>query len=784
MKTSALCSLLCLALVPCLQADLKLPAVIGDHMVLQQKQSDPIWGWDTPGTKVTVKFAGQSRSAEAGADGRWSVKLDPMLANEKPQTMTIFGSSKKEVQDILIGEVWMCSGQSNMGFTLSSDWNGDIQSAASTLPNLRLIKVPNVGTQELQQDIRVTQRDQPNSINGRWGSSTPETSKPFSAVGFFFGRYLHQILGVPVGLIDNSWGGSAAEAWIRRDTLEKDPRFKLLSENTRLHEKLIADGTLKAQYEKDHEKWKKDVEAMKKAGLKPGQQLPREPGLPEAWLNGNARPGNIFNGVVYPTLGYGMKGVIWYQGESNAGRAWEYRQLFPFMIEQWRKEWKQGDFPFYWVQLADFMAEKPEPGESAWAELRESQTKTESLPNSGQAVIIDLGEATDIHPKHKHDVAARLVRWALVKDYGQKFFYHSPEYKSMEVAGNKATLTIDCFGSSLRTVDVNEVKGFAVCGADKKWEWAKAEITAADKVSVWSDKVATPVAVRYAWADNPICNLYSKDGLPVTPFRTDDFEMTTKPKPAPAPAKSKPAASVPAAPQQKTAAMTIEAGFTPIFDGKTLQGWHVSAKSGHSRVSGNKTGGDWKVVDGAITGQQDMPGNGGLIVTDKEFGDFEVALEMKNDFGPDSGLFLRSTEEGKCYQAMIDYHKDGNLMGIYGEGLGAKPHVRNFSFTDAPDKIVLQPERAPMPLSMTAEQWSKFWKHGVWNEFRARVTGGDKPSITTWINGVKIMEWTETEARLPAKGHIALQIHGGKGAQPGETVRYRNIRVKALDAKS
>ena len=210
MKTSALCSLLCLALVPCLHADLKLPAVIGDHMVLQQKQSDPIWGWDTPGTKVTVKFAGQSKSAEAGADGRWSVKLDPMPANEKPQTMTIFGSSKKEVQDILIGEVWMCSGQSNMGFTVSGDWNGDIQSASSNLPNLRLIKVPNVGTQELQQDIR-SQRNQPNSIYGCWGASNSETSKPFSAVGFFFGRYLHQILGVPVGLIDNSWGGSAAE---------------------------------------------------------------------------------------------------------------------------------------------------------------------------------------------------------------------------------------------------------------------------------------------------------------------------------------------------------------------------------------------------------------------------------------------------------------------------------------------------------------------------------------------------------------------------------------------
>ncbi len=223
------------------------------------------------------------------------------------------------------------------------------------------------------------------------------------------------------------------------------------------------------------------------------------------------------------------------------------------------------------------------------------------------------------------------------------------------------------------------------------------------------------------------------------------------------------------------------AGYVPLFDGKTLKGWHVSAKSGHSKASGNKTGGLWEVVDGVLTGSQDIPGNGGLIVTDEVYGDYEIALEMKNDFGPDSGLFLRSTEEGTCYQAMIDYHKDGNLMGIYGEGgLGAKPNLRNFSFVNTPEDIILQPERATMPLSMTAEQWKTFWKHGQWMELRARITGGDKPTITTWINGVKIMEWTETQARLPAKGHIALQIHGGKGARPGEFVRYRNVRLKSL----
>lgn len=519
---SALCfvSLLLLMFVaaPVLHAELRLPSIIGDHMVLQQNQANPLWGWDAPGTRITVTFAGQTKSAETGPDGKWTVKLDPMPANEKPQILTISGTEKKEVQDVLVGEVWMCSGQSNMGFTLAGDWNGDIEAAASRLPNLRLIKVPQVGTQELQSNFK-----------GQWQASTPETARNFSAVGFYFGRSVHLILGVPVGLIDNAWGGSAAEAWIRRESLEKDPRFKSLMENTAKQETYLQGEKAKADYEKQLATWREEVEKAK-ADQKPA---PRQPSSPFQWLTGNARPGNIFCGVVHPTLGYGIKGVIWYQGESNAGRAWEYADLFPFMIEQWRKEWNQGDFPFYWVQLADFMAEKPEPGESAWAELRESQTKTLKLPNTGQAVIIDLGEGKDIHPKNKRDVAARLVRWALVKDYAMKFPYRSPEFKSIETNGNKAVLTFDCFGSSLRPFDVDQAIGFALCGEDKVWHWAKGVVQGKDKVEVWSDSVANPVAVRYAWADNPVCNLFSNEGLPVTPFRTDNFDMITQPKTPP-----------------------------------------------------------------------------------------------------------------------------------------------------------------------------------------------------------------------------------------------------------
>ena len=505
-----------LALTFTASAEIKLPAIIGDHMVLQQKQADPIWGWDTPGTAVTVTFAGQTKSTTADPNGKWTVKLDPLPANATPQTMTIKGTSERVLQNILIGEVWMCSGQSNMQFSLSGDWNGDLEGLGANLPAIRIVSVPQVGTQELKNDF-----------NGAWATCTPENCREFSAIGFYFGRHLQQILGVPIGLIDNSWGGSAAEAWVRRSSLEQDPRFAALMERTVQQETRLTSEKAVADHQAAIAKWKEAAEKAKAEG----KPQPRQPMSPDGWLRGNARPGNIFNGVLNPTLGYGIKGVIWYQGESNAGRAWEYAQLFPYMIQQWRTEWKQGDFPFYWVQLADYMAVKPEPGESAWAELRESQTKTQSLPNTGQAVIIDIGEGRDIHPKNKRDVAARLARLALAKDYGVKIAFRSPELKSVSFAGNKAVVTLDLFGSELRPFDVAEAIGFTVCGDDKVWRNATGRITGKDTIEVSCDQVAKPIAVRYAWADNPVCNLFSKEGLPVTPFRSDDFEMTTKPKP-------------------------------------------------------------------------------------------------------------------------------------------------------------------------------------------------------------------------------------------------------------
>jgi sialate O-acetylesterase len=326
-------------------------------------------------------------------------------------------------------------------------------------------------------------------------------------------------------LIDDAWGGSACEAWVRRDILEKDDKYQALMARWEQTEKTFDAQKSKSSYDKQMADYREAAAKAKSEG-KPAPQPPRPANNP---LTGNARPGNIYNGVLKPTIGYGIRGAIWYQGESNAGRAYQYRDLFPLMIQSWRDEWQQGDFPFYWVQLADFMAEKAEPADSSWAELREAQTMTmKKLPHTGEAVIIDLGEGRDIHPRNKQDVAKRLARWALANDYGiSEIPFHSPQYKSMEKQGNKIVLSFDHVGPGLYTFDVDKPVGFAIAGSDKKFVWAEAKLVGTDKIEVSSDDVKEPASVRYAWADNPVCNVYSRSGLPLTPFRTDDWPGVT-----------------------------------------------------------------------------------------------------------------------------------------------------------------------------------------------------------------------------------------------------------------
>jgi sialate O-acetylesterase len=491
------------------RADVKLPAIFGSHMVLQREQKDRVWGWAEPGEEVTVKIAGQSHETKASADGSWQVTLDPMPAGG-PHTLSVGGKNPLNFDDVLVGEVWICSGQSNMQWPVAAARNADLEIASAKYPLIRIITVPNRGTQEPQKDF-----------SGRWQACRPNTVGGFSAVGYFFGRRLHQMLDVPIGLINDAWGGSACEAWVSRDRLAADPKYAAMLRRWEQLEKDLSKA--KAEYPAKLAGWQAAAAKAKAEGT----VTPRRPTNPDDLMRGNARPGNIYNGVLKPTIGYGIRGVIWYQGESNAGKAYQYRDLFPLMIKSWRDEWRQGDFSFYWVQLADFLPEAPEPKESAWAELREAQTMTLKLPKTGEAVIIDVGDAHDIHPTNKQDVAERLARWALARDYGVKIAHQSPSYETMERHGQKVALRFAHVSGGLKTADVAEVRGFAIAGADQKFVQAKAKIVAPGSIEVWSDKVSEPVAVRYAWADNPVCNVYSADGLPLTPFRTDDWPGST-----------------------------------------------------------------------------------------------------------------------------------------------------------------------------------------------------------------------------------------------------------------
>lgn len=492
-------------------ADVKLPAIFTDNLVLQRDMPVPIWGWAADGEKVTVTLGTQTKTAmPAAPSGKWTVKLDAMRAGG-PCTLTVAGKNTITLKNVLIGEVWVCSGQSNMQMSVHGVINAKEEIAAANYPKIRLASVPTRGSQTPQEDFQ-----------GKWVECSPATVGGFSAAGYFFGRELSKSLGVPIGLINTSYGGSSCEAWVKRSVLEADPQYKPMLDR---YAKMISDYDpvkAKAVYEKQRAAWKVAVEKAKAAGRK----APNPPRLQGDPRTGNHAPANLYNAMLTPVLPYGMRGAIWYQGESNAGRAYQYRTLFPTMIENWRADWHQGDFPFYFVQLANFMAEKPEPGESAWAELREAQSMTLKLPNTGQAVIIDIGEAQDIHPKNKQDVGKRLALWALAKTYGKDVVYSGPTYKSMEKKGDRIVLRFDDVDGGLEAKDGEALKGFAIAGEDKKFVWADAKIVG-DTVVVASPKVKAPAAVRYAWADNPVCNLYNKAGLPACPFRTDDWKGIT-----------------------------------------------------------------------------------------------------------------------------------------------------------------------------------------------------------------------------------------------------------------
>lgn len=491
-------------------ADVRLPAVFGDHMVLQRDAAVPVWGWADPGERVTVALGDQAKTATADRNGKWSVKLGAVKAGG-PHVLKVEGKNTVARSDVLVGEVWLCSGQSNMAMAVRGCRDFAAEQAAANLPKIRMMTVTRTAAETPQDDCR-----------GEWVVCDPETVGGFSGTAYFFGRELHKELGVPVGLINASWGGTPVQAWTCLSDQQAESKLKPLLDEWR---KRIADydpETARAEYEEKLAAWQKRAERAKAAGKKP----PRKPARPTSPRLNSHRPANLYNGMIAPLVPYAIRGAIWYQGESNANRynASLYGLQLAMMIKNWRRVWDQGDFPFEWVQLPNFRAEQKEPCEpGAWVTVQDEMRKTLAVPNTGMAVTIDIGEAGNIHPKNKQDVGKRLARWALSATYGKDIVRCGPLYKSMKQQRRSIVVRFDHVGGGLVAKNGEELKGFAIAGADRQFVWAKAEIDG-DAVVVSSPEVKKPVAVRYAWASNPVGNLCNKAGLPASPFRTDDWE--------------------------------------------------------------------------------------------------------------------------------------------------------------------------------------------------------------------------------------------------------------------
>ena len=628
----------------------KLASLFSDNMVLQQEVRLPIWGWAPVGEKVTVDIAGTCAEGLTGADGRWLVHL-PALKAGGPFELKANGEVRRNV---LIGEVWVCSGQSNMDLPVCGAADSETEIAAAHYPGIRLFKVPQNATCEPVTDVDAT-----------WQVCSPATIASFSAVAYYFARSIQQKYFVPIGVIQSSWGSTPAEAWTSRETLMADPDYKKTIEDYELE--LHRFDTVKANYQAKMKAYTLgQIEDPANTGYAKGWAAPltptttwtevtvpsywqrsgfncngvlwfrKEVDLPPAWAGkdlilrlgacdkfdmtyfnnvqvgslwidqpeawctprvyripghqvkagrntlavriyshmwagGFAGPAHemtltpdgipeaipvslagtwhckmehewklfgppfgpdnprspcvLYNGMVQPLLPYAIRGVIWYQGERNVEKAYQYRRLFPALINDWRKSWNQGDFPFYFVQLANHLAPQAKPSESVWAELREAQLMTTELRNTGMAVTIDIGEEQDIHPKNKQDVGKRLALYALAKVYGHTLESSGPTLESAKFDEDHVRLTFSHLGGGL-VAKGGELQGFSLAGEDRIFVWAQATIEG-NTVVVTSANATNPVAVRYAWQDNPACTLYNQAGLPASPFRTDDWPGLT-----------------------------------------------------------------------------------------------------------------------------------------------------------------------------------------------------------------------------------------------------------------
>ena len=471
-------------------ADVRLPAIIADGMVLQRNAPLRFWGWAEDGESVTVEFLGQKRSVTA-TRGTWEVTLKPVTTAGGPFRLVIAGKNRIEFSDILVGEVWLLSGQSNMEWSLKNSFQSADAIATSANPNIRLFMVRNSRSDVPANDVEVQQP---------WVAASPETTAGFSAVGYFFGRALNAKLGIPVGLISADWGGTPAEAWTQEPLLRRSASLQSIIDN-------YAAAT--PGYEERLKSWQEASDKAKRDGTS-------VPGRPNRW-----RYSELYNAMIAPLTRFPIKGALWYQGESNASRAMQYRELFPAMIDAWRAQWGIKDFPFLLVQLAPFQGSGSDKLE--YAELREAQEiATQRLKNVGMVVITDVGEEKDIHPKKKQPVGERLALQARKLAYGERDLVAvGPTLTHARFEGAKAVLTFDHVGSGLVSGPEGKLVGFTLAGDDGVFAVADAVIEGRDRVVVSAAAVARPRAVRYGFLNFPVVNLWNKEGLPASPFRTD-----------------------------------------------------------------------------------------------------------------------------------------------------------------------------------------------------------------------------------------------------------------------
>ena len=517
------------AAAPFVLADVTLPAIFGDHMVLQRDQKVPVWGFASDGEKVTVAFAGQKAETVA-KDGKWAVSLTPLKTSSTGAKLTVTGKNKVEFEDVLVGEVWFCSGQSNMEMTVGGSKDSKQEVASSNNPRIRHFKVPHVTSNKPETEVKTV---------GGWQAATPATTGNFTAVGYFFGRELEKTLDVPVGLIGCNWGGTRIEPWtapvgfqsvpaLKADFADKLATFPSMSAVMVPATEPVLDADGKPVLDKAG---KPTVKPVLDDKGKPKQKPAMLPDGKPMLAASHGSPLAMYNAMVHPIVPYAIRGALWYQGESNNGEGILYFEKMKALINGWRSVWQQGDFPFLFVQLAPYRYGKPENLPAIW----EAQSATLAVPNTGMAVITDVATVGNIHPPDKQSVGHRLALWALAKTYQKPVTsYASPLFDSLKIEGSKARVSFKNAEGGLKAANGQALTWFTVAGEDKKFVEAKAEISG-NSVIVSAEGVSKPVAVRFGWYETAEPNLANAAGLPVSPFRSDKWPDATMPVIAPPP---------------------------------------------------------------------------------------------------------------------------------------------------------------------------------------------------------------------------------------------------------